>query len=84
MLRSPNTLCDSGKEIVDAEQCRSAAISLDLDTEDLTENQSGYPGGCYLLSGLNEAFVFFNKHSGMAESSSRPICLKGKAHSYYW
>ena len=78
MIGSPNTLCDSGKEISNAKQCRIAAISLDLDIDDLNEDESGHLGGCYVFNKV----AYFNKNSGMKESLSRPICLKGNAHSY--
>ena len=81
MLGSLNTLCDSGKELVSAEQCNKAAVSLGLIFIDIDESSSGYPGGCYQMTGGPEDQVYFNKHSGMVHSSGRPICLKGKAQS---
>ena len=75
----PNTLCDSGKEIVSAEQCRSASTALGLKIDDLNEDAKNYPGGCYYY----DDETYFNNNSGKKESESRPICFKGKASSYY-
>jgi len=64
-----NSLCENGRMIDNVEECEKAANQLNQDFGG-EEEESGYPGGCYLWYGT----VYFNKHAGVKEAESQPIC----------
>ena len=69
-----DSLCENGM-IDNRSECKTAAEELNFDFQ-YQEEESDFPGGCYVMGDWE---VYFNKNfAGTSHKESKPICGQGK------